>query len=78
LDQPETSDFPSGYTQKAKNFQKLMLLRCFRVDRVYRAVINYISEIMGEEYVRPPFLRLVDSNWNWLTTTSTVDGGEED
>jgi dynein heavy chain len=57
LDQPETSDFPNGYTQKTKNFQKIMLLRCFRVDRVYRAVINYISEIMGEEYVRPPFLR---------------------
>jgi hypothetical protein len=34
-----------------------MLLRCFRVDRVYRAVIIYISEIMGEEYVRSPFLR---------------------
>jgi dynein heavy chain len=78
LDQPETSDIPSGYKQKTKNFQKLMLLRCFRGDRVYRAVINYISEIMGEEYVRPPLLRLVDNIWNWLTITSTVDGGDGD
>lgn len=31
-----------------------MLIRCFRVDRVYRGVINYISAIMGEQYITPP------------------------
>lgn len=31
-----------------------MLIRCFRVDRVFRGVINYISETMGEEYITPP------------------------
>jgi dynein heavy chain len=56
LDYPETVEFPDGYTQKTNNFQKLMLLRCFRVDRVYQAVTNYISEIMGEEYITPPFI----------------------
>lgn len=31
-----------------------MLIRCFRVDRVYRGIINYITEIMGEQYITPP------------------------
>jgi dynein heavy chain len=57
LDKPESVEFPSGYTEKTNNFQKLMLLRCFRVDRVYWAVTNYITEIMGEEYVTPTLNR---------------------
>lgn len=35
-----------------------MLIRCFRVDRVYRGIINYITEIMGEQYVTPPHVSL--------------------
>ncbi|XP_011310250.1 dynein heavy chain 10, axonemal [Fopius arisanus] len=53
-DNPEAEDFPSGYTVKLNPFQKLMVLRCFRVDRVYCGLVNYISEIMGEEYIAPP------------------------
>uniref|UniRef100_A0A3Q0RWL2 Uncharacterized protein n=1 Tax=Amphilophus citrinellus TaxID=61819 RepID=A0A3Q0RWL2_AMPCI len=37
-------------------FQKLLLLRCFRVDRVYRAVTDYVTVIMGERYVQPPVI----------------------
>lgn len=33
-----------------------MLLRCFRVDRIYRAVTLYVTNIMGEKYVTPPIL----------------------
>jgi dynein heavy chain len=57
LDKPETVDFPEGYTQRTNNFQKLMLLRCFRADRVYLAVTNYITEIMGVEFINPPIVR---------------------
>jgi dynein heavy chain len=35
-----------------------MLLRCFRVDRIYRAIVIYISYEMGEEYVTPPNISL--------------------
>jgi dynein heavy chain len=50
-------EFPDGYTLNTNNFQKLMLLRCFHVDRVCRAVSNYIAEVMGEEYIMPPVIR---------------------
>lgn len=33
-----------------------MFLRCFRVDRVYRAINTYISATMGEDYITPPVI----------------------
>ncbi|KAB0803715.1 hypothetical protein PPYR_00685 [Photinus pyralis] len=57
-DAPESIDFPSGYSEKANWFESLMLLRCFRIDRVYRGVTNYIVNTMGEEYVMPPVISL--------------------
>lgn len=56
LDAPETFPFPNGYSDKVNPFQKLLLLRCFRVDRVFRAVGDYITETMGEEYIMPPVI----------------------
>lgn len=57
LDAPEGAEFPSNYREKMNNFQVLMFMRCFRIDRVYRAVTNYIMESMGEQYVTPPVIR---------------------
>lgn len=37
------------YEENLSAFQKLLLLRCFRVDRVYRAVTDYITVTMGEK-----------------------------
>ncbi|XP_056647538.1 dynein axonemal heavy chain 10 [Diorhabda sublineata] len=58
LDDPENEEFPCEYKEKLPNFHVLMLLRCFRVDRVFRAVGNYITEVMGEEYIMPPVISL--------------------
>lgn len=33
-----------------------MLLRCFRVDRIYLAVMDYVTRVMGEKYVTPPII----------------------
>ncbi len=41
---------------KVTDFQRLMLLRCFRVDRIYRAITEYVTKIMGEKYVTPPII----------------------
>uniref|UniRef100_A0A669C7U5 Dynein axonemal heavy chain 10 n=1 Tax=Oreochromis niloticus TaxID=8128 RepID=A0A669C7U5_ORENI len=48
--------FPLKYKGNLSAFQKLLLLRCFRVDRVYRAVTDYVTVIMGERYVQPPVI----------------------
>ncbi|XP_072375297.1 dynein axonemal heavy chain 10-like, partial [Diabrotica undecimpunctata] len=57
-DSPEDEEFPCKYREKLPHFHILMLLRCFRVDRVYRAVGNYITNIMGEEFIMPPVISL--------------------
>ena len=44
------------YGQRLSNFQRLMLLRCFRVDRIYLAVTQYVSEIMGDQFITPPVI----------------------
>lgn len=56
-DLPESEEFPNDYSKKLKNFQKLMLLRCFRVDRVYQGISNYVAATIGEQYITPPFIR---------------------
>lgn len=38
------------YEEELSAFQKLLLLRCFRVDRIYRAVTDYITVTMGEKW----------------------------
>lgn len=48
LDTPEQAPIPMKYQESLTAFQKLLLLRCFRVDRVYRAVSDYVSLTMGE------------------------------
>jgi dynein heavy chain len=53
LDAPESATFPGRYGQ-ISDFQRLMLLRCFRVDRIYRAITEYVTHTMGEKYVMPP------------------------
>ncbi|RLU20605.1 hypothetical protein DMN91_007218 [Ooceraea biroi] len=55
-DTPETEELPCNYSARVTPFEKLMLLRCFRVDRVYCTIVNYITEIMGEQYITPPHM----------------------
>ncbi|CAL9696600.1 unnamed protein product [Knipowitschia caucasica] len=56
LDAPEQAVFPGRYQGSLSAFQTLLLLRCFRVDRVYRAVTNYVTVTMGDTYVQPPVI----------------------
>lgn len=49
LDAPEQVLFPMKYADTLSAFQQLLLLRCFRVDRVYRAVTDYITVTMDEK-----------------------------
>ncbi|XP_052023863.1 dynein axonemal heavy chain 10 [Apodemus sylvaticus] len=55
-DSLEQFPFPMGYDNNITAFQKLLILRCFRVDRVYRAVTDYVTLTMGEKYVQPPMI----------------------
>jgi len=45
----EQMPFPMQYQNNLMDFQKLLLLRCFRVDRLYRAVTDYVTVTMSEK-----------------------------
>lgn len=48
-----------------------MFLRCFRVDRVYRAINTYITNTMGEEYITPPVISF-DSIYEHTTASIPI------
>lgn len=54
LETPENIDCPGGFMLRLSSFQKMMILRCFRPDRTYRAITCYVAEKMGEEFITPP------------------------
>jgi len=56
LDAPEAAQFPMGYTDALAPFQKMCLIRCFRVDRISLAIQEYVILKMGKKYLEPPVL----------------------
>lgn len=58
LETPETEEMPLGYSGRLSVFQKLLVYRCFRVDRVYNAVKLFVMRRMGDQYVQPPVFSL--------------------
>lgn len=42
LETPEQSTIPMGYSNKLSKFQQLLLLRCFRPDRIINAIKIFI------------------------------------
>ncbi|KAH8295402.1 hypothetical protein KR018_010894 [Drosophila ironensis] len=54
LENPEEVACPGDYNIKCNAFQKLMFLRCFRVDRIFRCINQYIVDTMDEFYIMPP------------------------
>ncbi len=56
LEAPEQTDLPMGYSQKLDKMQQMLILRCFRIDRVYNATKLYVMHQMGDRFVQPPVL----------------------
>ncbi|KAL7729890.1 hypothetical protein ACLKA6_014739 [Drosophila palustris] len=54
LENPEEVECPGGYNVNCNAFQKLLFLRCFRVDRIFRCINQYIVETMDEFFILPP------------------------
>ncbi|KAG9396016.1 Dynein heavy chain and region D6 of dynein motor [Carpediemonas membranifera] len=62
LEKPEAATPPfvplaseEGPAELSK-FECMLLLRCFRIDRVYHAVTDFVIDVMGERFVQPPVL----------------------
>uniref|UniRef100_A0A182TQL6 AAA+ ATPase domain-containing protein n=1 Tax=Anopheles melas TaxID=34690 RepID=A0A182TQL6_9DIPT len=65
-------DLPSHIERNIYEWSShLLLMRCLRVDRVYRMLNNYVAQTMGEEFITPPILSF-DSIYEQSTASTPV------
>ncbi|KAJ7569126.1 hypothetical protein O6H91_01G062100 [Diphasiastrum complanatum] len=55
-EKPEDVPLPAQLNEKLSIFERLCVLRCFRIDRITVALTQYVMDRMGEKYVTPPVL----------------------
>ena len=51
---PEKEPLPGEWDKNLTMFQKMLILRAIRPDKVMVAVQNYVMNELGEEFVKPP------------------------
>jgi dynein heavy chain len=72
LERPENNDMPCQYSIKFDHLEQLLVLRCFRPDRVYNSVRNFvINEMKSDYFVQPPVLQY-EKIWAQSSPTSPV------
>lgn len=57
---PHKAELPPPW-QKLTPFQKLIVLRCIRPDKVIPAVANFVKEKLGHKFIEPPPFDLTKS-----------------
>ncbi|KAL2608324.1 hypothetical protein R1flu_026897 [Riccia fluitans] len=55
-EKPEEISMPGNFTEAMNLFEQLLVLRCFRIDRITVALTRYVMDKMSEKYVTPPVL----------------------
>jgi dynein heavy chain len=51
--EPHTQQFPGTFNE-LNSFQKILILRCLRPDKIGPALRNFVAEHLGKRYVEPP------------------------
>lgn len=56
--EPENEPMPGEWDTKLNTFQKLILLKSLRSDKITLAVQNFVIEHLGQPFVEPPVFNL--------------------
>ena len=51
---PMTVELPSPWNEKLNQFQKMLLVRVVRPDKVVLMVIEFVKKNLGQKFVEPP------------------------
>lgn len=46
--------WPEGFSTKLNGFERLLVVKCLRPDRLTHAITQYVAETLGKRYVEPP------------------------
>jgi len=59
--EPQTVEVPGEWNTKLNHFQKIVVLRCIRPDKVVPAVQEFVTTEFGKHYIEPPPFDLAKS-----------------
>eukprot|EP00963_Diacronema_lutheri_P008805 scaffold776_cov347-Pavlova_lutheri.AAC.3 len=59
--EPQHFCLPGGWDEKLSAFQKLLVLRCLRPDKITKGIEGFVVSTIGEQYVESPTFNLHDS-----------------
>lgn len=59
--EPWKVDFPNGWDKKLNDFQRLLVLRSIRPDKLVPGIMDFVRNKMGEKFIEPPPFDLVAS-----------------
>ena len=59
--EPHKAILPSPWNEKLTDFQKMIVLRCLRLDKVIPLVTDFVKDKLGEKFVQPPPFDLAKS-----------------
>ncbi|XP_052563215.1 dynein axonemal heavy chain 7 isoform X1 [Culex pipiens pallens] len=60
-DTPHSAEIPDPWKTSLSSFQKLLVLRCFRSDKLVPGIEIYVEGLMTRKYVEPPPFNLAAS-----------------
>ena len=59
--QPHQEKLPGAYSETTSEFQRLLLLRCLRPDKLLPGVNDFVESTMGRRFIEPPPFDLAGS-----------------
>ncbi|GIY27745.1 dynein heavy chain 7, axonemal [Caerostris darwini] len=51
---PHEEDIPGEWNEELSDFQKLLIMRCIRFDKMIPAVQKFVMENLGQTFIEPP------------------------
>jgi len=69
---PHEEEWPGEWNTKLNSFQKMILLKVIRPDKISLAIQNYVIEKMNEDFVKPPTFKLSECFLDSANTTPLV------